>query len=411
MTRSRWLLPALCSTLIISWGSLYYAFSVLIRPIQDELQWSAKLAMGAYSLALLVAGLCAYPVGRIIDRWGGRYVMTMGSCLAGVLFIALSQVDSIIAFYLIWIGMGLVMAMTLYESAFGVIVAVYKDDYRRSISILTLAGGFASTVFWPFTHALISNLGWRDAAVVLGVIHFLVCVPLHWWTIPAVAPEAPKRPAASAAKPRREPERSRSLLRHPSFWLIGLSFMAFGFVTSAMAAHVIPLIESRGFTPAVAVAMAALIGPMQTGGRAIELMFGKRVPALRLGSVVVLFIPLGLVTLLLAPPLSMFIWLFIALHGAGVGLTTIVRATSPADMFGKERYASISGALATPSLVARAIGPFAATYLLTEFGRYGAVLTGLLVVAASGALCYWLAVLVHNGRLAMPVAGVPKGSG
>lgn len=410
MTRSRWLLPALCSTLIISWGSLYYAFSVLIRPIQVERQWSANLAMGAYSLALLVAGLCAYPVGRVIDRWGGRYVMTTGSCLAGVLFIALSQVDSIVAFYLVWIGMGLAMAMTLYESAFGVIVAIYKDDYRRRISILTLAGGFASTVFWPFTHALISNLGWRDAAVVLGVIHFLVCVPLHWCTIPAVAPQAHKPPATPAVESHRVPDRSRSLLRHPSFWLIGLSFMAFGFVTSSMAAHVIPLIESRGFTPAVAVAMSALIGPMQTGGRAIELMFGKHVPALRLGSVIVLFLPLGLVTLLLAPPLSMFVWLFIALHGAGVGLTTIVRATSPADMFGKERYASISGALATPSLVARAIGPFAATYLLTVFGGYGAVLTGVLVVAASGAICYWLAVLVHNGRLAMPVPGVPKSS-
>jgi MFS family permease len=306
MNSSRGLLPALCVTLIISWGSLYYAFAVMTRSIQSDRQWSSNLVMGAYSVALLVAGLCAYPVGKVVDRWGGRYLMTLGSGLAGVLFVALSLVDSILVFYLVWIGLGLAMAMTLYEAAFGVIVSLDKENYRKSISILTLAGGFASTIFWPFAHLLVSHLGWRDSAMVLGLLHVLVCVPLHWCTIPDAIAGAGRCLEASVAQSLQSSGQSqpRSLLRHPSFWLIGLSFMGFGFITSAVAAHVIPMMESRGFSPAEAVALAALIGPMQTSGRAIELVFGKRIPARLLGAVTVLLMPVGLLSLFLAPPVS-----------------------------------------------------------------------------------------------------------
>jgi hypothetical protein len=65
-------------------------------------------------------------------------------------------------------------------------------------------------------------------------------------------------------------------------------------------------------------------------------------------------------------------------------------------MFGRERYASTSGGLAAPSLVARALGPFGASCLLTVFGHYGAVLAAVFLVATAGAACYWLAVFVHG---------------
>src|SRR5688572_9531504 len=92
---SRALVPALSLTLLISWGSLYYAFAVLVRPLQADLRSSAAQAMGAYSVALVVWGLCAYPVGRVVDRYGGRCAMTVGSCLCALLFVVLSRTHSL----------------------------------------------------------------------------------------------------------------------------------------------------------------------------------------------------------------------------------------------------------------------------------------------------------------------------
>jgi MFS family permease len=67
---------------VISWGTLYYAFSLFVVPMQESLGWSRPLLNGALSLGLLSTGVVAFPVGAWIDRHGGRGVMTLGS-LAG----------------------------------------------------------------------------------------------------------------------------------------------------------------------------------------------------------------------------------------------------------------------------------------------------------------------------------------
>ena len=63
----------------ISWGILHYAFTVYLGPMQAEMGWSIGDMTGAYSLGLLVAGVAAIPVGRLLDRFGPRVLMTVGS--------------------------------------------------------------------------------------------------------------------------------------------------------------------------------------------------------------------------------------------------------------------------------------------------------------------------------------------
>jgi MFS family permease len=389
------LMLALSIALIASWGSLYYAFAVLARPIQAELGWSADATVGAYSLALLIAGVCAYPTGRLIDRYGGRYLMTLGSCLAGALFVALGYTTSIYTFYAIWLGMGVAMAMTLYEPAFAVVVDVFPQGYRKRIGILTLAGGFASTAFWPLTHALVVNFDWRSAAIVLGAINLALCAPLHWLVLPA-APSKEHVPRSTPGVPDHLSPGMRRVLRQPAFWLMVLSFIAFGFVSAAMAVYVIPLLESRGIAPLAAVTIASLVGPMQVAGRFAEMSVGSRFPTLAVGVVMVVLIPSGLALLWLGAVALPLVYAFVVLYGTGLGLMTVVRAAIPTALFGRGQYGAISGALAGPTVAARAIGPFAATAALTTFGSYDAVMALLLAVAVAGTLTFWAAIAAHR---------------
>ena len=69
---------------LIGWGSLYYAYALLISPMEAELQMGKLELAGAFSLGLLIEGAMAYPVGRLIDRGHARWVMPTGSLLAGV---------------------------------------------------------------------------------------------------------------------------------------------------------------------------------------------------------------------------------------------------------------------------------------------------------------------------------------
>jgi hypothetical protein len=370
-------IPALALTLVISWGSLYYAFALLARPMQAELQASSQALMGAYSLGLLVWGLATGAVGALLPRIGGRVLMTAGSLLAGLMFLGLSRVDSVAGCCAVWCGLGIAMAMTLYEPAFAIVVQACPADRRRHITVLALAGGFASSVFWPLTAGLVDAFGWRGAATALALLQLLVCAPLHAWLLPgraaarAVDDASPPSAGAAAPAPRRV------------LVLLALAFSVNGFVTAALAMHVIPLLESRGAAPATAVLLAACIGPMQVAGRALEFLSGGALTARRLGLLALGLIPLALGALWLAAWQPLLCGLFIAAYGAGLGLMTIVRATTPLALFGPERYAALSGALGTPALLARAAGPLGAAWLLAQMPEPGNV---LLLLAAAGAL-------------------------
>jgi MFS family permease len=218
---------------------------------------------------------------------------------------------------------------------------------------------------------------------------------LHWLTVPARG-TAHRPPVPGSDVPAPIVPGVRKLLRRPAFWLIAWCFMAFGLVTAAMAVHVLPLLESRGLSAAAAVALAALIGPMQVSSRFFEVLSGSRIPALALGTITGLLLLLALTTLLLGASTPALLYLFVILYGAGLGLTTIMRATTPAELFGRERYASLSGALNGPAIMARALGPLLATAVLTAFDSYNVVLILLLAIALSGAASYWIAAIAHN---------------
>lgn len=393
---TRLLLPSLCLTLLLSWGSLYYAFAMLAGPIQADMNWSAGGTMGGYSVALLTWGLCAYGVGRWVDGHGGHGAMTFGSCLCALLFLALSCTQSLWAFYLVWAGLGAGMALTLYEPAFAIVVQAWPDDYRRRMGLLTLAGGLASTIFWPLTFALEQRLGWRATAAVYALLHLVVCAPLHALALPTLLRG---RRAAVGQQTSRDPALENPthapFVRRPAFWLLLLSFTALGFVTSAVSIHAIPMLVTAGTTTASALAIAALIGPMQVTGRFVELMLGPRLRPLVVGRITVALIPFALAALWLAlwadPGEPALMYTFALVYGVGLGLATIVRATSPAELFGAQGYAAVSGALSGPSVLARAAGPLAATLILSSLQSYKAVLLVLLAFALVGAAAYVLA--------------------
>lgn len=391
------LVPALSLTMLISWGSLYYAFALLAKPMEADLHASAALTMGAYSAGLVAWGLCAYPAGRLMDRIGGRRSMTLGSCLCAGLFAAWSLVQSPWALYLVWVGLGAGMALTLYEPAFAVLVAADPVAYRRRMAILTLAGGLASTVFWPLTQLLADALGWRNTVLVYAALHLLVCAPLHWFALPSGVPKAAPGPAAQGASAAEANSALRQAVRNPAFWWLGVSFVAFGFVNSAMATHMVPMLQSTGVGLVFAMTIAALIGPMQVAGRSTDLLLAQRVSPRTVGSIAVLLTPAALLLLWVAPALPVLLYVFAALYGAGLGLATIVRASAPLEVFGAAGYASVSGALHGPARLARAAGPLGGTFLFAIHQRYETVLAAMIACATVGAASH-LFVMSRSAR-------------
>jgi MFS family permease len=357
---------ALGVTQITAWGSIYYLFALLMEPLQAALGASKSTIVGAFTLSLLVSGLLAPVVGRAIDRRGGRVLMALASLLAAGALVALAHVSTLAQLYAVWALLGIAMAGTLYEPAFAVVTRAFVINHRRAIAVLTLFGGFASTVFWPLGQALISAYGWRDTAMIFGALNLLVCVPLHLLALPS---DDPRSDFIGAASPGGSSSGSLvEALRDPVFHLLAAAFTVNALVFSGMSVHLLAMLGAKGLSPIQAAALGALVGPMQVLGRLAEMSLGQRIAPSRVGTIAMALLPTSLFVLVAAATSTWTFVLFALLFGAGNGVMTIVRGTVPIELYGRQHYGAINGAMAAPVLIAKAAGPLVAavTWSLTQ---------------------------------------------
>lgn len=377
----RAMLAILAVTQVVSWGSIYYAFGILSADMQRDLGLQPAAVFGGYAWSLLVAGVLATPVGALLDRVGGRAVMGAGSLLAAGGLALLGLAHGAWSYWLAWTAIGASMSLVLYEAAFAALTRARPLAARRSISVLTLFGGFASTLFWPLTLALQAQLGWRNTYLAYAAVQLLLCAPLH-----AMLPAGGPRPAAD-----RSAQASHTLaqaLRHPMFWRLAAAFAANSFVFSALTVHLIPLLQRMGHGIGTAVLFATLIGPMQVAGRMAELLFARRARPQTVGLIIFAALPVALAALLLTGRHAVVAAGFCLLYGLSNGLMTIVRGTLPAALFGTAHYGAIAGALAGPALLLKAAGPLCIAWVIGNAAQATVALPILLVMASVSFGCY-----------------------
>src|SRR5215213_737891 len=121
---------------LITWGSVFYTFSLLMEHVERELGLTRAQSSLAFSIALLAEGIFAYPVGRWIDAGHERAVMTGGSLLVAACLALHGVIGGIAGFYLVWLGLGAALAATLYNPVFAVVTRRFPQDFRRAIITL-----------------------------------------------------------------------------------------------------------------------------------------------------------------------------------------------------------------------------------------------------------------------------------
>jgi MFS family permease len=380
----------LALTETVSWGILFYAFSVFLVPMQEELGWSTPAITGAYSLALVVAMLLSPLVGRWLDRDGARVPMTLGSILGTVLLLGWSRVESLPLFYLLWAGLGIALALTLYEPAFAVASTWFVRGRSRAMLALTTVAGLASTIFLPVAGWLTERYGWREALVVLAIVLGVITIPAHALVLRRRPEDLGLLPDGETPRPDRPlpPAEGATLqraLRDPAYWWLNVGFFLGTAASVAIGLYLIPVLLERGQTLAIATLLTGLIGAAQTGGRIVITALERRVPDGVMGALVFALQALAL-ALILAPAGMEVMVLAVALLGVGRGGTTLIRATLVADRYGRANFAAISGIPAATQMAARAIAPVGAGVLVSWLGGYAPMLVVLTVIALAATL-------------------------
>jgi MFS family permease len=381
------LVLALALAQLVAWGTFYYAFAILMTPIGAELGWSKAEMNGALSLGLAVTGTASFSAGRWIDRHGGRALMAFGSLCGAILLVLWSQISELWQLYAIWVGIGAVSAMTLYDPVFAVVARAFAADYRRAITTITLLGGFASTVFIPVTQGLVEMFGWRHALLILALIEVPVCAGIPWFLLRGRETAVAEVAAPESA----DGNVVRRAMRQPVYWLLVASFLSFALFYTALLFNLVPMLRDRGFSSAHAVAVYACIGPSQVAGRIVLLTMERRLTATVAG-IVATALPVGaLVILGEATPDSPSVYGFAIAFGAGMGIKTIVQATAAPEFLGREGYGALQGSIMTPIYAAQAASPFAAAMIWQIGGGYHLLGRVLLFTAVISAAAFGLA--------------------
>ena len=356
---------------IFAWGSTYYLMAVLAGPIAADTGWSAALLSAGVSVGLLVSGLAAPTVGRLIHATGGRRVLAagMGLIAAGLVVLAVARTPHV--YFAAWAVLGLGMSAGLYDAAFSTLGRLYGRDARAAITQLTLWGGFASTVCWPISAWLVESVGWRGTCLAHAGLHLAVTLPLSLFLMPRTPP-AEETSHDSAASARDLPG-----LLDLRFLCIAAAGVALSVVATVWSIHLVTILTAGGYTLAAAIAVGTLIGPAQVGARVLEMLGrGRHHPIWTMAAATSLVL-VGFLGLLLGVPAAAAL----VAYGAGNGLWSIARGALPLALFGPGVYAQTMGRLATPMLLASAAAPTAGGLLIQSLGPDG-TLSALAAIAS-----------------------------
>ena len=360
--RSRRLITTLAVTQTVGYGVLFYAFSVLLTPIAADLRASIAAVTGAATVSILVAAVAAIPVGRWLDRHGGRAAMTAGSVIGVAAVLAWSQVRTIGQLYLVFVLIGLASAGSLYEAAFAVVIAATEPARRdRAVLAITIVAGFASSIFLPLTGWLLASYGWRSTLIVLAGILAAAAIPGHLWAVPA-------RHTHHAGAHHRAGLRVRQALRETRFWVLTVAFVAHSAALSAVGVLLVAYLRHAGHSATVAATISGLLGVLSVTGRLATTGLARRYGMTTVAAVVFAVQAAGAGVL---PHVSGSIaWAAVCItaFGLGFGVATIARPAILADRYGTHRYATIAATMTVPITLAKAGAPLAAAGL--GIGRF-----------------------------------------
>lgn len=399
---------------IVGWSALMVAMtapgqtaavSVFIDPMISDLGVGRSAISTAYLVGTLTGALAMPLVGRLLDRFGVRRVMSVIGLVFAAALCALSLVSELVG-----LTAGFVLIRMAGQGALGLTattaVALWFTRRRGTAMGLVSAIGASAISLAPVgLELLVSGWGWRRAWLVEGIVVALIVLPVAWFAMrdrPADLGQHPEGDIPEAgAPPAGQWGVARSVaLRTPFFWVITAGVATVGLLATAVNFHQVSLLGEHGLSAAEAAAnflpqtVANLVGTLVVG------ILADRVASQLLVTAAMAFLAGALLLGTVAAPGLLALTFGLLLGGAGGAMRTVEAATFPRH-FGTTHIGAIRGVVTAVSVGATAFGPLLFATLHDLTGSYTPALLGSLTLPAAVAV---LALLVKPPRIRVPAA-------
>ena len=373
----------IAGAVILSTCSLaLFTFGVFLRPLTLEFGWERGPLSLAVSLTFLVAGLAGIGTGKLSDRYGPRVLVTLGGIAMGAGYILMAHVTNLVQVYIFW-GLFLGIAQScLTIPIFSTIPRWFVQKRGIAVSIPFAGFGIGSIVSPLLAQVLISEYGWQNAVIVLGIIAWAINIPMSQLMR--------KDPAAMRLKPYGEPvepganisgNRDQGLslietIRTLPFWMMSTIDFLWLLCQQTITTHIVSHVTDKGFGELVAAGILSVIGGVTVAGMLSIGFISDKLGARRSLSICLTIGALSFIWFIFAREIWAF-YLFSFAFGFAVGGTKPLDMLVPAELFGVKSMGIILGAILLCGTIGGALGPAFAGYAFDITGSYDVVLIAL----------------------------------
>jgi len=386
-----WIVFATFLCNIITFGCGFYAFSLFVTPLQQDLGWGRSDVMAGFTIFFFTSGLVAPQVGKLVDKHGARIVMSAGALIAGLGFLVLCLMSSLWQYCLGYALVGLGTAGTGQVPTSAVVSNWFHRRRGTAVGLMASGVGMGGLVLSPVAGALLlPQLGWSTSFLVLGILCWAVIIPLAVFVIRtrpaekgllAYGAEASTEARQAAFTPAHRGFSLKGASRTVAFWLIVLTYLLSQFAQVGTIQNQVPFFEEAGFPVSVT---AGALGAVGLCSAVTKFGFGwlcDRIQAkyaLAIGLVFQIVSIIVLINIDAAAPTSMA-WFYAISMGLGIGSWLPTMAMLVSSYFGMANYGAIFGAVTIPYAIGSAVGPLVAGGMYDTSGNYDTVFVLFLV--------------------------------
>ena len=350
--------------------------------------------------ATLIGSLFCLGIGRLIDRFGSRAVLTSVSLMLGAVVVLMSGIRGVVLLALL-----ITLTRGFGQSALSVVsLTIVGQWFKRRLNLamavytILLSAGFM--IAFPVVGSVITNAGWRAAWAAVGAALLIGLAPASWFLVRrspeacGLALDSEMRPDKAIAGDSGEGthEVSATLwqaLATPSFWVFALSSAIYGLIASGIALFNESILAELGFDAAtyyrtlVITALTALCGNFLGGWLTVKWSM-NRLMSLAMGL---------LAASLLALPhvkTQTHVVAYALVMGLAGGFVIVIFFSFWSRAFGRGHLGKIQGAAQTLTVVASALGPLVLAECVARTGSYAGMFYVLAAIVGILGLTAWV---------------------
>jgi MFS family permease len=378
--------------------------TIFVIPLTEEFGWSRTEISAVTSLGAILGASLAPFSGRLVDRIGSRWVLTLGGILVAVACVYLASVQTLLGFY---VGFTIVRTADQGLIKIGAAPAVGKwfQRYRgRAIALVFFSGSAGIMVMAPVVQLAIGAWGWRPAwlllagvMAVLGIIPsfaFIRRQPEDYGLVMdgGPGPAADETPAAKGDG--LEQWTLRQVVATPSFWLILVSLFLASTAGSGVTLHLVPHLTQQGLSTGQAVGVISVMSTASAVGILALGFLAERLPPRLLMACVCLTTVVDIAVLIFADNLAKA-YLFALLHGVASGGLNTLAPILWASYYGRGILGSMHGLSRAAQVFGFALGPL---ILGIAYDRWGSYQDALIYLAVLAVISFGLVVAAKRPR-------------